>query len=309
MDEPFALREIFQIDSSFAPGSREIGFDVKADRGKARLTSMTNTSGDNIPKSDMSIGRNLQAVGKIDTYIEVTRDEAQEIELKNDRGMGPLVDLMSGKLETARKSVNRVEDQLGFQGGSFDDAQVDGEILGYFDSFSTVQADFLGDNPSKGKREDIPGPSLKWTDPLKTPEEFISDLKPALQYLTRNNSYKPRAFGLPPEILSCLIMKKVSPADSTPLLTWLIQTINAGYGVDLQVFTTNALTLFENSGTTNGFVLLDNSKSNMAIGSVEEIIMLPPVIDKTQTTEQVVQLKTGGMQVKQPASGYLGTDI
>jgi hypothetical protein len=306
-DEPFSAREALAVDDSFHVGSREVGFDVLSQNGRALLRPAGNSNGNETPKSDISLGRNLSAVGKIDTYMEVSRDELQALDLRNDRGMGPLVDLMSEKLTTARKSVSRVEDQLVWQGGSFDDSAETNEIPGLLDSFSTTSSLYEGNNPSKGKRAQVvdPGAGRAWS--TKTADQIITDIRTAAEYVTRNGVYVPNTMILPRSILTSISLLRTSDTDSTPLIEWIRRAFSSAYGLELKIVGTNALTTL--TGPVDGFILIDSRKEHQAIASVEALTVLPSVTEKDGTIKQVVQMKTGGCHVKHPAAGYLGTDI
>lgn len=311
MDEAFEARNAFAIDESFHPGSQQIGYDVVSEQGKAKLVPIGQNSASDTPKADASIGRKFSAVGKIQNFYEVTRDEIQELSLRNDRGLSPLIDLMSFKMDTARKNIARVEDQLVWLGGSFSQTPADDkEIPGYLDSFSTSSALYDGNTPSKGKQEQVAdsgtGSSRLWAD--KTPDNIIADITKGLQYLTSKGLFKPTTLAMPHGHVTDLAMRRVSDVDSTPLLEWIIRTIKSAYRVDLTILGTNAL-----KGTVNtnkdGFLLFESKKQNQAIAVTEQMTVLPSKELGDGTIQQFVLMKTGGIQVKRPSSGYLGTDI
>lgn len=305
-DEPFAAREIFAVDESFHQGSKEIGFDILAETGRAALTPTGNSNGQNIPKADVNIGRNFSPVGKISNYMEVSRDELQGVELRNDRGMGPLVDLISEKLTVARKNIFRIEDNIAFQGASFDDSQIANEIPGYFDSFSTNAADYEGDSPSKGKREEV---NLDWTDAATTADQIIATIRTAAEYITRNGVYVPNTMALPRDVITTLGLRRTSDTDSTPILEWIKRAFEVAYGRELKIVGSNAFSKFGAGSNESGFSLLDSNKMHQAIAGVEALTVLPSFIDKEGTIQQVVLLKTGGNMIKHPGAAYLGTKI
>ena len=305
-DEPFAAREVFAVDESFHEGSQEIGYDVIAERGRALLVAAGNSTGNNTPKADVSVGRKLNTVGKIQNYMEVSRDELQAIDLRNDRGLGPLVDLISEKLNVARKNILRLEDQVAWQGSNFADTEEVNEIPGFFDSLSNDTALNEGTNPSKGRREDIQVPL--WTDPAKTADQYIADIRKAAEYITRNGVYVPDTMAVPRDILTTISLRRTSDTDSTPLIEWIKRAFAAAYNIELKIVGTNALKTLT-GGSNNGFLLLDSKKEYQAISGVEALTVLPSVVKEDGTIRQFVLMKTGGTMVKHPAAAYLGTNI
>ena len=213
-DEPFSARDIFDVDSSFNAGSQEIGFDVVAREGKALLVA-TGTAPNTIPRSDVSISRELQSVGKIMGIVQVTRDDIQLLQLRRDRGIGPLVDLLSEKLDTVRENISRAEDQIIWEGGEID--VTNGfEIKGLKNFFGSGAAT-VGETPSLGLSEAVAG---VWN--VATSDAIITDIAAGASYISRNSVYKSNTMVLPANtLIDSLGLKKTSETDSTPLINWI----------------------------------------------------------------------------------------
>lgn len=321
-DEPFVAREIFATDTSFHEGSQEVGYDVIQEGGRATLIPTGRTNVD-IRKSDATVGRRLQPVGKIATYIEVTRDDIQLFDLRRDRGLGPLISLLEEKLRIARKNVSRTEDAIIFAGGRLKGDNVVNEIEGFLDRFSTTLTDSAGANPQQGREEvvaTVDTDKITWAAKLASaaadagPDAIIADLRKAAQYLIRLGAFKPNMLVLPHEITTLLALTRLPDTNSTPLLEWIKRAMEAAYG-PLEIKSTNALISstaadrHQNFTAGNGFILMDSNASHQAISVVEDMTLLPSKEDELGTIKQVVQMKTGGMIVKQPAAAYLGTGI
>lgn len=309
-DEPFAARRVFKLDSSFHVGSQTIGFDILVEQGEAKLHAAGRPAGSEITQADAKIDRELQNVGKISNYISITRDDVQQMDLRNSRGLGPLVDLLSEKLRTARKNISRAEDSIIWTGGNISGVSAS-KIKGIFDFFSTSSGDFLGSQPTKGRHDDdLP----VWSG--LTSDAIIAQLAVGAGHVSRNTSYEVNTIVLPTDLMIEEIgLKKTSETDSTPLINWIKAAFKNMFSKGVEIVTTNALTADTTSGSKRrnekipfrGFMMLDSDKAHQAIAEVEAMIMLPSKEDKEGTIEQVVTMKTGGIQVKHPAAMYLGT--
>lgn len=317
-DEPFSARSIFEADGSFHEGSQTVGYDLVNEHGEAKLVA-TGRTASAIPRASTSIDRVVQAVVKIMAELEVTRDDIQQLNLRNDRGLAPLVDLLQEVIQGARKNIARQEDYILWTGGNIEGIAA-GRLNGLMDFFSSVSGDYSGSAPTKGQKAAVVAGVGGTTWALKTSEEIIRDISTAAAYVVRNGTYIPNTLILPYQVLtSSLALRKTSEVDSTPLITWIKRTFADAFGVDLKVVATNALVGGTVSGTTRGntkitasenaFILLDNRRENMVIADVESTILLPSVEDTQGTLRQVAQLKTGGMMVKHPSSMYMGTGI
>ncbi len=313
-DEPFAARQVFATDSSFHVGSQTIGFDVEVEEGEAKLVASGRTTA-TIPRADFKIGRNLSHVGKMMSAIEVTRDDVQQMDLRGARGFAPMVDLMQGKLEKARKHIQRLEDSIVWLGGDIENA-TGNEIQGMFNRLSTSSADFLGTAPTHGKRED----GLDEWAPASVPDEekIIAQLAVGVDYITRNNAYFPDTLVLPPSVLfGILSFTRTSNTDSTPLVEWIKRAFLNAFGKPINIVPSNALKAGDVSGLQRGnaeladdaFLLLDSKKQYQAIAIVEDMVLLPSKEDEQGTIRQVVQSKTGGIQIKHPSAMYLKDGI
>lgn len=309
-DEPFAARKVFKIDSSFHVGSQTIGYDILVEEGEAKLIAAGRAGGSEIPQADASIDRELQNVGKIANYFVIPRDDIQQMDLRNSRGLGPLVNLLSEKMRTARKNISRQEDSIIWTGGNISGVQAS-KIQGIFDFFSTDSNLFTGSQPTKGqKKVGLP----VWSG--LSSDDVIAQLAVAAGYVSRNNSYFANTLVLPTDLMIQEIgLKKTSETDSTPLIDWIKRAFQNMFGRPLEVVSTNALngpgttsgTIRTTTGLTfRGFMLLDSDKAHQAIAEVEALTMLPSKEDMEGTIKQMALMKTGGIQVKHPSAMYLG---
>ncbi len=313
-DEPFAARQVFKVDNSFHEGSQTIGFDVEVEEGEAKLVASGRTT-PTIPRADFKIGRTLNHVGKIMTAIEVNRDDVQQMDLRGARGLGPFVDLMQGKLAKARKHVDRLEDSIVWLGGDIENA-TGAEVQGLFNRLSTNSADFDQDAPTHGKRVD----NLVAWDPSSGAgiAAIIDDIIQGVDYITRTNAYFPDTLVLPPSLLfGILSFARTSDTDSTPLVEWIKRAFKEAFNKELTIVASNAMKAGDVSGTERGnaelandaFLLLEAKKEYQAIAVVEDLTMLPSKEDEQGTIIQVVQRKTGGLQVKHPGAMFLRDGI
>jgi hypothetical protein len=315
-DEPFAAREVFEEDTSFHPGSREVGFDVLSETGEASLVAVTEED-PAVMQANVRIDRNFQPVCKIAQAVSITRDEIQYMDLRQDRGLSPLVDLMTEKLSTAKKNIDRVHDRLIWKGAEIKGV-AGGRILGVGDFLSTDPALNSGSAPSKGRIENVAAGAggTKWDD--KTSDEIIKDLAKGFAYINRLNTYKATHFVLPPSILTGrLAFRRTSDVDSTPLIEWIQRAARLALGSELKIVASNAMEKGTIDGTTRpvnlfaetAFMLLDSKKQYQAIATIEPLVMLPPETNKFGTITQVLQCKTSGIMVKHPSTMYAGVGI
>jgi len=134
-DEPFASRDVFPEDTGFHPGSREIAYDVLTDQGEAEAVAIGPAT-PAVTAADVVIGRKFQPTCKIPQTVTVTRDDMQLLDMRQDRGLSPLVDLMNEKLLTAKKNIERTHDRIVWQGAEIRGVAA-GRILGFKDFVST----------------------------------------------------------------------------------------------------------------------------------------------------------------------------
>ena len=317
-DEQFKARQIFEVDSSYHEGSQTVGFDIINESGEAKLVA-TGRSTTNVPKAGASVSRELQAVGKLMAELEVVRDDIQLMSLRRDRGISPLVDMLQEKIRIARKNIARQEDYIIWTGGNIEGI-AGGRVNGVFDFFSTTSGDYSGSAPTKGKQATVVTGVAGLTWAVKTADEIIKDIATAAEYIVRNDAYIPRTLVLPQTMLtSRLALRRTSDTDSTPLIEWIKRAFLAAYNTPLEIVGSSALTGGTNSGTqrkntalTNGlsgFILMDNSRENMAIASVEDTVLLPSQEDTQGTIRQIAQMKTGGFMAKHPSAMTLWTGI
>jgi hypothetical protein len=88
-----------------------------------------------------------------------------------------------------------------------------------------------------------------------------------------------------------------------------MRTFKTAFKIDLNIVPTNALTKFDNTDLSGGFLLLDSRKEHQAISGVEALTVLPSITEADGTIKQFVQMKTGGTMVKHPSAAYLGIGI
>lgn len=315
-DEPFAAREVFEEDTSFHPGSREVGFDVLTETGEASLVAVGEVN-PAVQQANATIGRNFNPVCKIAQAVSITRDEIQFLDLRQDRGLSPLVDLMTEKLNTGKKNMDRVHDRLVWMGAEIK-GSVGGRIVGVNDYLSGDPLLNASDAPSKGRVEDVAtvGGKITWFD--KDSDEIIADIARGLAYINRLNTYQANTIVLPPSVLiSRLGFKRTSDVDSTPLVEWIQRAARLSLGKELKIVASNAVQYGVASGTKrptsmfadSAFMLLDSQKKYQAIATVEPLTMLPSVTDEHGTIKQIMQQKTSGIMVKHPSTMYAGVKI
>ncbi len=309
-DEPFAARKVFGVDTSFHPGSQTVGFDVMAEGGEAKLVASGRTT-PTVPKADIAIGRNLSHVGKIMTSMEVTRDAVQQMDLRGARNLGRFVDLMQEKLMTGRKHIDRAEDQIAWLGGDIEGA-TGGEIQGLFNRLSVAPADYDSKSPTHG-RKDVD--TNFWNGDRAI---IIPQIVAGVEHITRTNAYFPDTLVLPPSILfGELSFTQTSDTNATPLIKWIKEAFFGAFGKELKVVSSSAMQARDVAGTQRGnaelandaFLLFDSNKSYQSLAVVEDKVLLPAVTDEQGTIRQVLQMKTGGLQVKHPGAMYLKDGI
>lgn len=316
-DEPFAAREVFEEDTSFHPGSREVGFDVLSETGEASLVAVGELN-PAVQQANATIGRNFQPVCKIASAVSITRDEIQFLDLRQDRGLSPLVDLMTEKLTTGKKNNDRVHDRLVWMGAEIK-GSAGGRIAGVRDFLSNDPLLNASAAPSKGRVENVPNGATNsptWFD--KTSDEIIADIARGLAYINRLNTYQANTIVLPPSVLiSRLGFKRTSDVDSTPLVEWIQRAARLSLGRELKIVASNAVQYGEATGTVrpvsmfadSAFMLLDSQKKHQAIATIEPLTMLPAVTDEHGTIKQIMQQKTSGIMVKHPSTMYAGVKI
>lgn len=315
-DEPFASREVFPEDTGFHPGSREIAYDVLTDQGEAEAVAIGPAT-PAVTAADVVIGRKFQPTCKIPHTVTVTRDDMQLLDMRQDRGLSPLVDLMNEKLLTAKKNIERTHDRIVWQGAEIRGVAA-GRILGFKDFVSTDSSAYNGNAPTAGKMEAVPnvGGATTWFQ--KSSELIIADIARALSWVKRNNAYNPNTIVLPPSVtVNALGFRKVTATDPTPLIEWIQRAAKLTLGKEIKIVVSNAMQKGTVSGTTRpmtwltetGFLVLEADKRYGCIATVEPLTMLAPVTLVDGSIQQMLQIKTAGYQGKHPGAAYVGTGI
>lgn len=313
--EAYSSREILESDTSFHEGSQTVGFDVLEQSGEATLVAAGRTA-DKINQTSVAISRELNAVAKIMAQFQVTRDDLQLYALRNDRGMGPLVDLMEEKIQNARDTLAWKDDIINWIGGSIEGVTA-GRIPGLMSYVSTNSAEYDKAKPTAGKQEAVAtvDTRTKWSD--KTSDEIVADIQKGAQWVRRSGVYIPRVLAIPHESFTELSFRKVSDVDSTPLIEWIKRTMSATYNIEFKIVGTSALSNQTSTGTkrtntaisSDAFMILDNNRRNFVVADVEKVIMNTAEQNAQDTITQVIQQKTGGVMGKHPSAIYVGTGI
>ena len=301
--------DIFDVDTSFMPGAIVVGFDVLSYQGEARFTSRGVEKGD-IPKADVSAGRTQQVIGKLDTYVSATIDEIQELAVRNNAGLAPMISLMSEKLEAARLLIGRGREKAIWNG-----AKVKGQdigIDGWFSKFSTTASLYNAKAPTVGKQATVATKesAVTWTAKLalasgKGAMYIMEDISDAIAYVERLKQYKVKKIIFPQTWMIKLSTLPYSAQNPTPIIAVLR---NALPGVEF-VGTTALDSAYNTDLSSDGFIVVDNDKKNFIIADPEPINFLPAFTGKDGTVEQVARMQTAGLMSKHVSAAAYYTGI
>ncbi len=307
--EEFEASNIFDVDTSFMPGAIVVGFDVLSYQGEARFTSRGVEKGD-IPKADVSAGRTQQVIGKLDTYVSATTDEIQELAVRNNAGLAPMISLMSEKLEAARLLIGRGREKAIWNG-----AKVKGQdigIDGWFSKFSTTASLYNAKAPTVGKQATVATKesAVTWTAKLalasgKGAMYIMEDISDAIAYVERLKQYKVKKIIFPQTWMIKLSTLPYSAQNPTPIIAVLR---NALPGVEF-VGTTALDSAYNTDLSSDGFIVVDNDKKNFIIADPEPINFLPAFTGKDGTVEQVARMQTAGLMSKHVSAAAYYTGI
>ena len=78
---------MFEQETGYAPGSEAVGVDIVTETGEAKIVAPS-VGTPVTPLADINVGRRLQSVAQLWAGIQVTRNQIQKIDLRNDRGQG-----------------------------------------------------------------------------------------------------------------------------------------------------------------------------------------------------------------------------
>jgi len=325
--EEFEASNIFTTDTGFAPGAEVVGFDNLTRTGEARLSGRGTENGD-IPRADISLGRNTQVIGKLDTYVKVTIDDIQRVAARNNAGLAPMLDLMAEKLNTARWVIGRQRELMIWQGGIIESKNMGiASLLSYF---SSTAADYNATTPAFGREAVVATKEsvVTWEAKLglasgKGGMYIMEDLSDHVNYVQRLGTYKVSHIILTRYWMNKLSTIPFSLYDSRPIIQVVREalsgvefvgttalegsTARAAYGnPDM---TNRADVTASVTGQKSGFIAIDARKQNFVIADPEPINFLPAFVDADGSVKQVARMQSAGILAKHKSAMSMGIGI
>ena len=294
-EEELPARRAFRVNSSFAPYANEVGYDYYDKEGSAKIIA-TGGAAKDIPFVGEKGGRVTHQVHTIATGIRWTKAERMAINAERTLGKGPVVQLDTLRVETARRFVFEKESSICFIGDS------KYNIKGVFHD------DFYGtdlgtkENVAEGATGANAAAKRLWSN--KTPQEILTDLRTGLAAIEADGLFTARVLMLPPDQYSQL-RRPYSDESPMTILTWLQ---SQGMFFD-QIIKSRQLRKTINGDTVDYFMIFDNDPMVVEMAVVEDIMMEDPVYDIVGTMEQAITLRSAGVMLRHPAGFYIGKGI
>lgn len=289
--EELLARSFLNINTNFPPFAQEIGYDWYDRTGSAKILAAGASAAD-VPFVGEKGGRETMKVYDIVTGIRYTKVERMAMQAKSALGKGPVVNLDTTRVATARRFVAETENRLVFVG----DAQH--KIKGLL-NMSGITSELVVASGTGA------GDSAKRLWKNKTPRQMLADLLTGKKQVEKGNLFKARVLILDSDHFNQLL-EPFSDSSTVTVLKWL--TAEGAY-FDRIVVTSamnNAHNGFRNE---NAFMILDNSPEIVELAVIQDLDLGDPVYDILGTSEQAVIERSAGCIIRHPSAIYVGRGI
>jgi len=315
--EEFEASNIFETDTGYAPGAEVVGFDNLTRTGEARLSGRGTENGD-IPRADISLGRNTQVIGKLDTYVKVTIDDIQRVAARNNAGIAPMLDLMAEKASTARFVIGRQRELLIWQGGIIEDKNMG--IKSLLSYFSTTAADYNATTPAYGREIAVATKesATTWEAKLalasgKGGMYIMEDISDHINYVQRLGTYTVTHIILTRYWMNKLSTIPFSLYDSRPIIAVIREALPGVKFVGTTALEgSTARSAYGNSDMVSrksGFIAIDARKQNFVIADPEPVNFMPAFVEADGSVKQVARMQSAGILAKHKSAMSMGTGI
>jgi len=275
-------RRIFSIKSDFTPGAEEVGYDSFDRNGSAKILAAGAGARDVTLVGNDKV-RHVQKVFTLATGFEIERRRLKAIEAANKLGKGPQINDETLKIETSRRFINELEDEITFNGNA--DHGIDGVL---------THPGITVDTANTGT----------WAS--ATPLQILEDLRIAKNDLEQDTFFKARVLVLSPTAWN-ILQQPFSVETIITLAQWLE---SQGAYFEKIVVSRAMLNAFNRSAFSDDiFMVVDNAPKNVQLAVVENIVMESPEIDFLGNMRFGVLEEYAGPMIRHPSAISVKTGI
>lgn len=275
-------RRIFSVKTDWTPGAEEIGYDSYNRNGSATILA-AGAGAKDVKLVGNDKVRHFQKVFTLATGFEISRRRLKAIEAANTLGKGPQINDETLKVETSRRFINELEDEIIFNGSP--DHGIDGVLT----------------HPNINT-----GAALTGTWSGATPAQILADLRDAKNDLEKDTFFKARVLVLDPVSWN-LLQQPFSTETIITIAQWLE---SQGAYFEQVVVSRAMLNAFNGpSFSSNIFMVVDNAPKNVQLAVVEDIVMIEPDKDFLGDMQFGVLEEFGGPMIRHPSAITVKTGI
>ncbi len=275
-------RRIFSAKTDWTPGAEEIGYDSYNRNGSATILA-AGAGAKDVKLVGNDKVRHFQKVFTLATGFEISRRRLKAIEASNTLGKGPQINDETLKVETSRRFINELEDEIIFNGAP--DHGIDGIL---------THPNIISNAATNGS----------WAS--ATPLDILEDLRVAKNDLEQDTFFKARVLILDPT--SWNILQR--PFSSETIITIAQWLESQGAYFEQIVVSRAMLDAFNGpSFSSNIFTVVDNAPKNVQLAVVEDIVMIEPDKDFLGDEQFGVLEEFGGPMIRHPSAISVRTGV
>lgn len=275
-------RRVFSTNNEFTPGAEEIGFDSFSRQGSAKILAAGAGAKDVVLIGGDKV-RHTQKVFTLATGFEIQRRRLKAIEAANKLGKGPQINEETLKINTARRFMSELEDEIIFNGNT--DHAIDGVLT----------------HPGIAT-----GAALTGTWLSATPLQILADLRDAKNDLEKDGFFTAKVLIVSPASWN-IFQQPFSVETIITLAQWLE---SQGAYFDKIVVSRAMLNAFNGSTFSSDiFMVVDNDPENIELAIVEDMVMEEPERDFLGNLLFGVLEEFGGPMIRHPSAISVKTGI
>lgn len=275
-------RRVFSTNNEFTPGAEEIGFDSFSRQGSAKILAAGAGAKDVVLIGGDKV-RHTQKVFTLATGFEIQRRRLKAIEAANKLGKGPQINEETLKINTARRFMSELEDEIIFNGNT--DHAIDGVLT----------------HPGIAT-----GAALTGTWSSATPLQILADLRDAKNDLEKDGFFTAKVLIVSPASWN-IFQQPFSVETIITLAQWLE---SQGAYFDKIVVSRAMLNAFNGSTFSSDiFMVVDNDPENIELAIVEDMVMEEPERDFLGNLLFGVLEEFGGPMIRHPSAISVKTGI
>lgn len=286
-------RQFLNVNTNFPPYAQEVGYDWYDVTGSAKILASGGSAKD-IPFVGEKGGRESKKVYDIATGIRYTKAERLAMQAKATLGKGPVVNLDTTRVTTARRFVSEKENSIVFVGDK------NHNIKG-INNHPGIQIEFVAEGATG---VDAAAKRL-WDN--KTPLEILEDLRIGRMKAKKKKLFWANVLLIASEAYHALLKPYSEHSDKT-ILEWLRSQRDFKFDKILEVEELDA-EYNGIAGDVNCFCIMDNRPEIIELAVIEDLTLGDPVYDIIGTSEQAVTERTAGIFLRHPSSVYIGKGI